>query len=636
MTESISSFTAPVSSKPKISRPLGALNQEDQGFKSEMHSSSQKSKLQQTSQSRSQNKVQSNSDSRPQDDLQAQSKKSSLDRSQSSSENYDSAEQASYDTAEQAENSSARVFKRASKTATSSGLNKKKPEDLSMLLVEDLQARQGLQNFVNSMKKDFALGADDIYSALKQVEQQPVSESSSQPDQLMDTLGLFRPQERASALQHFERWREKAPEQDLNSLLPFSEQAVKERQFAQGLDRLQNDFFKSPGVRKDPLAVTGFAQESQNNQAMQLSPGGPRQAIVRGYEDFNNELLNNRHFGITEFPTDNSEIQRSSVLGLEGELIEAGVQPEKIEQTNRQRAFFAYQSDKAQPSKPLTESLSLDGLKVASGVNDSAAIGLDQAKVASKSINRLSELPSSTSTQAFQMGFVEKNQSASGSSSGDRSFNDDREGNYSEPGASSANLREVLSAGLITNEAFAQNLELGSAQSAQEGLANSAAMGSEAVDKIQTLAAQGGGEMKLALNPEGLGQLQLKVSVNKGMVNVQMVAETAEAKEMISRGLDDLKSSLISQNLNVDQLKVDVSGEISKQLDQSLDQGQREVAQQFLQDFRQGNDFARRQLFEFDSLNPALRQSEDPAGRISSSEAQPSARRKSSRLDLVA
>lgn len=69
---------------------------------------------------------------------------------------------------------------------------------------------------------------------------------------------------------------------------------------------------------------------------------------------------------------------------------------------------------------------------------------------------------------------------------------------------------------------------------------------------------KGGGEAKVTMSPEGLGQLQLRVMVNEGKVNIEMNAETNEAKKMLESSLGDLKSSLASQRLAVDSIKVDV------------------------------------------------------------------------------
>lgn len=76
--------------------------------------------------------------------------------------------------------------------------------------------------------------------------------------------------------------------------------------------------------------------------------------------------------------------------------------------------------------------------------------------------------------------------------------------------------------------------------------------------QAQYLVKKGGGEMKVQMSPEGLGQVQLHVLVKDGKVNVQMAAETNEAKKAIESSLADLRSNLSAHKLSVDQMKIDV------------------------------------------------------------------------------
>lgn len=83
------------------------------------------------------------------------------------------------------------------------------------------------------------------------------------------------------------------------------------------------------------------------------------------------------------------------------------------------------------------------------------------------------------------------------------------------------------------------------------------------MNQAQYLIKKGGGEMKVRMTPEGLGQVQLKVLVQDGKVNVQMAAESNEAKKAIESGLSELKSSLAAHKLGVDHIKVDVVSSVN-------------------------------------------------------------------------
>lgn len=79
----------------------------------------------------------------------------------------------------------------------------------------------------------------------------------------------------------------------------------------------------------------------------------------------------------------------------------------------------------------------------------------------------------------------------------------------------------------------------------------------EIISGAQTLIREKGGEVRVKLHPEGLGEVQLKVLLENGRVNVEMLAESVEARKMIESNLPDLKNNLSAQNIQVDLLKVD-------------------------------------------------------------------------------
>lgn len=114
----------------------------------------------------------------------------------------------------------------------------------------------------------------------------------------------------------------------------------------------------------------------------------------------------------------------------------------------------------------------------------------------------------------------------------------------------------------------------------------------DVVRNAQLLVQKGGGEMKMQLRPEGLGEVHLKVAVKDGQVAIQMMTDTDSAKRALEKGLDDLKTNLASHRLQVDALKVDVNTDLAKQRfeqgnqDLARDQA-RQMAQDFMGQFRQ-------------------------------------------------
>lgn len=109
----------------------------------------------------------------------------------------------------------------------------------------------------------------------------------------------------------------------------------------------------------------------------------------------------------------------------------------------------------------------------------------------------------------------------------------------------------------------------------------------EMIKQAQVMLKRGGGEMKIEMTPEGMGQVQLKVAVENGQVNVQMLTESESAKRLLEKGLGDLKTSLAAQQLKVENVRVDVGQEIQKHMDQQAGQEQaRNFAREFMQQQR--------------------------------------------------
>ncbi len=83
------------------------------------------------------------------------------------------------------------------------------------------------------------------------------------------------------------------------------------------------------------------------------------------------------------------------------------------------------------------------------------------------------------------------------------------------------------------------------------------------MNQAQYLIKKGGGEAKIQMAPEGIGQVHMKMTVLDGKVNLEMQAESKEAKKLIESSIGDLKTHLAHHQLTMDQLKVDVGNQTS-------------------------------------------------------------------------
>jgi flagellar hook-length control protein FliK len=106
---------------------------------------------------------------------------------------------------------------------------------------------------------------------------------------------------------------------------------------------------------------------------------------------------------------------------------------------------------------------------------------------------------------------------------------------------------------------------------------------------VQGLKSRGGGEMRVRLRPDNLGELHLKVQTRGGEVRLQIQASDAGAKKILEESLSHLKDSLASQNLNLS--RVDVTVGISPSSDQQSQArgGENPLAQNFFSDSFGGN-----------------------------------------------
>ncbi|MBX3023129.1 MAG: flagellar hook-length control protein FliK [Bdellovibrionales bacterium] len=156
------------------------------------------------------------------------------------------------------------------------------------------------------------------------------------------------------------------------------------------------------------------------------------------------------------------------------------------------------------------------------------------------------------------------------------------------------------------------------------------------VEQAQVMVRDGGGEMKVTLNQEGLGEVAMKVSVDQGKVNVQMITESDEAKKLIERQLNELKTSLTHNHLQVTDIKVDTATNMGKQMEQQYQDAQRQMAQASWEQFRQDNQGWRRSFFDTASARQYKGQSEAPRDVQAPTSAASRRAAGSRRLDLVA
>lgn len=78
------------------------------------------------------------------------------------------------------------------------------------------------------------------------------------------------------------------------------------------------------------------------------------------------------------------------------------------------------------------------------------------------------------------------------------------------------------------------------------------------VDSSHLLVGKDHSEIKIQLKPEFLGKVSLEISIEHGVVKAEIAAENQQVKQLIEANLGNLKQTLTSQGLKVDQLVVNL------------------------------------------------------------------------------
>ena len=152
----------------------------------------------------------------------------------------------------------------------------------------------------------------------------------------------------------------------------------------------------------------------------------------------------------------------------------------------------------------------------------------------------------------------------------------------------------------------------------------------------QLLVQKGGGEMTVKLTPEGMGTVDVKVLVKDGKVDIQMFADSVEAKKLLESGLDDLKGSLLQHKLSLENVKVDaVNTKLGTALDQQFANQERESAREFLGQFREFNNSRRNAFHDIGDLK-GYGSSKSKQLRPEDVQMPSTSKARNKRLDLVA
>lgn len=105
----------------------------------------------------------------------------------------------------------------------------------------------------------------------------------------------------------------------------------------------------------------------------------------------------------------------------------------------------------------------------------------------------------------------------------------------------------------LTGTAF----RLASGKPAPEAPAESKALTSQVVRGLALALRQGTGRVTLRLNPEHLGQVVVRVTVDRGQVTASLKASDPAARQLLSSSTDDLRAALEARGLSVERIDIE-------------------------------------------------------------------------------
>ncbi|MGG1879324.1 flagellar hook-length control protein FliK [Paenibacillus cisolokensis] len=83
------------------------------------------------------------------------------------------------------------------------------------------------------------------------------------------------------------------------------------------------------------------------------------------------------------------------------------------------------------------------------------------------------------------------------------------------------------------------------------------------INKLEIVKMHGATEARISLNPEHLGQVDIKLTMQNGQLIAQFMTRTAEARELIDQQMAQLRAALAAQGLQVEKIEVTQSSSSS-------------------------------------------------------------------------
>lgn len=505
--------------------------------------------------------------------------------------------------------------------------NKMTKESIGIPSTSDLHQRLAMKNFLFKMQKDLDIHPEKLIEAFSHMSvEQLMSPPEESMGDLLSQLDLNSEQLETAKLYFNEMLQQTASSSMADylkeknsdiSIQVLSKKELQDRQIQKDISSLSNNFFvqnqlKDSPANKEAVAgmAAGMALVQQNDGpdnffAKPLTPDNRTQTSLEGVDISGMELLD-EPVALNSSPTNENSYAPNFATRMESQLGDM---------------------DGATPGLDSADGGidTIENLMQELNVSDSDPISFDFEAGGDDAVQNIVKTESSTPK-------VEGPVMSSASLDGAGQDNEDSESSEYDDGLYSQQMDGLQ--GKDNKNQGLKNFVINSRPQPTD--AENASNVKEVINSARMMVKNGGGEMKVQMNPHGLGEVTMKVNVENGNVNVEMLADSMETKKIIEKGIGELKHTLASHKLNVENIKIETPSNLLGDMTDKQNEAERQFAQQFMGEFRRNNESWRNGFLGFTGARAYASQTQgeaqNPLLQVNSNKRSASSRR----LDLVA
>ncbi|MNJ93209.1 Flagellar hook-length control protein FliK [compost metagenome] len=461
--------------------------------------------------------------------------------------------------------------------------------------------QQAIKEFMDSFESEFEIPSTRLVDAMANLDdEQLILSPDDTAEAVVDQLGLSEADsERAQAmyaglltqLKHLEQ----APEMPAQKVLPSS------------FGMAPNEAQLRSEAALNRRGAAGASVDRLNQQFWMKNPGANTQTPVTGFDKMSGDIAQRMMMDEASFAESAPEVATFQAPQAQAELPE--LPPHLLGQMNESlspQLLAALAAKHAAAPQEQSRDVAEMSAEAVPGLEDFDP-AMETPVGENKQIGKpMAENATVTGKMSQEQQFSQQNSQSQMSYSqnfGEKAMSPEKGAAQSELTAKAADFKQTMTGleGLHSSSPKLDALKLDQAMPVaaapgQQGPtpAQQEATVKSLMNQAQYLVKKGGGEVKVEMTPEGMGKIHLRVQLQDGKVNLQMSADTPEAKKTIESGLAELKTSLAAHKLSVDHVKVDVvsgpSTDTATQNQTNLNNGnmqQRDQARQFWNQFNE-------------------------------------------------